>query len=84
MCLEWPTSHRARKSCLHRKYSSPPSTSPIHFFSISAMSGRAGQCAGAFCLTSPKDISDSMGVSVSKLRETGKDREGWRAAVHGI
>ena len=61
-----------------------PSTSPIRFFSISAMSGRAGRCAGAFCLTSPKDITDSMDVSVSKLREIGKDREAWSAAVHGI
>ena len=55
-----------------------PSTSPTRFFSISAMSGRAGQCAGAFCLTSPKDVRDSMDVSVSKLRETRKDREAWR------
>ena len=29
-------------------------------------------------------ISDSMHVSLSKLRETLKDREAWRAAVHGV
>ena len=29
-------------------------------------------------------IMDSMDVSVSKLRETVKDREAWRAAVHGV
>ena len=28
-------------------------------------------------------IIDSMDVRLSKLRETVKDREAWRAAVHG-
>ena len=27
---------------------------------------------------------DSMDVSLSKLRETVKAREAWRAAVHGV
>ena len=29
-------------------------------------------------------ITDSMHVSLSKLREIVKDREPWRAAIHGV
>ena len=29
-------------------------------------------------------INDSMGMSLSKLWETVKDREAWHSAVHGV
>ena len=29
-------------------------------------------------------ITDSRNMSLSKLREMGKDREGWQAAVRGV
>ena len=30
------------------------------------------------------DITDSVDLSLSKLREIVKDREAWHAAVHGL
>ena len=30
------------------------------------------------------DIADLMDMSLSKLQEMAKDREAWRAAVHGV
>ena len=30
------------------------------------------------------DITDSMGVSLSELRDLVMDREAWHAAIHGV
>ena len=30
------------------------------------------------------DITNSMNMNLSKLQETEKDREAWRAVVHGV
>ena len=30
------------------------------------------------------DITDSMDVNLSELREMVMDREAWRAAIHGV
>ena len=40
---------------------------------------RRGQRMG--CLDG---ITDSMGMSLSELREMVKDREDWNAAIHGV
>ena len=44
-------------------------------FSQGEYSGRGGAVRG---------VADAMGLSLSERGEMGKDREAWRATVHGV